>query len=1498
VPSLEPNRRELAVLRDKQIPGVLDEFIEAFSAGSRERGQQYLLAIRRFLGEPPPADAPWNYVGTLSPNTRASYAAALEEFFEWLAREHGAPVPPELVTSLDVERYVQWLMTPGYTLAVERLKDGDHPLRRLIYETVERLGSADLSSIYAALPRAAVEALDKEEPLGSLSKQLGRMVLHRNLVRSPTIDEIRRYVPLAGIRVFKLVVLPTGGFASPTDGDLPPDAQIMDMDDVFIYRVPDPKGVSRRTVVQKLAALSSFWETLRQGENVPGGGPILQHNVIAPVLKRVSRGMAQETKRAARARKPDPMAVLKLLRATDHPRTLAQYRNRALVLFLLFTGVRVEEAVSLRRGPPAGGTFRYAGWFEGGDPPMVRLLRKGGRQHVIPYPPMALEALVQFQTKLESVAAPMDGQAVDPKGSKYVPIDSPRWRYAELARRHDAPLFPSLYLWGANSYENYERYKPNVEIPPEKPMTARAVRYVLRSLAEKAGLSDQDVRSLHPHALRHFAAVAMFKEGKPLNEIQDMLGHESITTTERYIQELVTEIESSGQNEILRYLQQFEEPEEVIAGEPPVEPPKVIEVRGEPVKKPKPRKVPERPAKEPAPTPAERVAEAPPKPEAPQEAPQVAEIVDAVEEAAALPPAPLPENDIPVSPEPPEEKAEVVLTSAGPATEVDDRLIAIDGEPAKGVTPRMIGNKSSGSPDWAYEALADANREQAVRDLAAANAGLNRANEQRAPDTVKKDWRKKIAAAEKKLEQIPGLEAIQWTRTLPRFYSKGTKDRGANLVVEIEVIPATTKKAEQKKERVQSNEWLINHYHPWPRFYGIGEASLLPWFASGQASTRGFVTAGQVIVPPIPVLSPEQVDPQTQFGAKVLDCAEALYGEWIAGDPSKGIGPSPTRAFGIVRWYALLSFLTTSLQKYVADQKTKVQWQPWAAVCTLGKDVRAHEDEWVCAWLRENAHTYTTTYHAFEKLNQIQKEQGEEAFLEAFRMGTFQALTPFDALPEWMADDDPVNAIYQEDPKEWDKFVAWIGSVTGQQMSADRRKQRADAQRFVKKEVKVESEVLEGQLRDYYEAVDVARKGPGDPRTLPDGRQITYTKEEIDQAIEDRDMWAAVVLDRYGIDLNDPELRALKRQERIRTILSEAYPEGIVREVDDERSKNTLADSKLFDARYFRLDRKNHTIAHTDEFRREFFATYGQDSELAMRRAARAMWEYAKSEKRMAEGKLESWQYSKLYAMMLSYIAWVMPAGEEMERQIAERSPGAVMGGAARRRWLTQEAQVMRSLISTATPQNIQTTERLAGESDDEYRARILPLVRDRLPPEQREFVTLDNVEQTLGATSITMGFLAEQDVPGIDMERALVSEVAGTEAGGDVFAPEVGRAERKKFKEEKEKAQTEAPPVKRMAEMTDEELEERGFVRLPDGDVIPMEPHIQNYHVPSRSQPGLVGYHIPNGERPVKLGHQDVVRCTRHIRNAGMVLPSPFSMIRAMSQLPGERGLFARLFG
>jgi integrase/recombinase XerC len=68
------------------------------------------------------------------------------------------------------------------------------------------------------------------------------------------------------------------------------------------------------------------------------------------------------------------------------------------------------------------------------------------------------------------------------------------------------------------------------------PLTTRSVGRIVKQKAVAAGLSPD----VHPHTLRHAFGTHMLSEGADLRSIQELLGHERLTTTQRYTQ-LTTE---------------------------------------------------------------------------------------------------------------------------------------------------------------------------------------------------------------------------------------------------------------------------------------------------------------------------------------------------------------------------------------------------------------------------------------------------------------------------------------------------------------------------------------------------------------------------------------------------------------------------------------------------------------------------------------------------------------------------------------------------------------------------------------------------------------------------------------------------------------------------------------------------------------------------------------------------------------------------------------------
>jgi len=63
-------------------------------------------------------------------------------------------------------------------------------------------------------------------------------------------------------------------------------------------------------------------------------------------------------------------------------------------------------------------------------------------------------------------------------------------------------------------------------------LTARSVGRIIKKIAVAKGLPPD----VHPHTLRHAFGTHMLEEGADLRAIQEMLGHERLSTTQRYTQ--------------------------------------------------------------------------------------------------------------------------------------------------------------------------------------------------------------------------------------------------------------------------------------------------------------------------------------------------------------------------------------------------------------------------------------------------------------------------------------------------------------------------------------------------------------------------------------------------------------------------------------------------------------------------------------------------------------------------------------------------------------------------------------------------------------------------------------------------------------------------------------------------------------------------------------------------------------------------------------------------
>jgi len=148
-------------------------------------------------------------------------------------------------------------------------------------------------------------------------------------------------------------------------------------------------------------------------------------------------------------------------------------RDKALILSMYSAGLRISEAVCLSMANISS-TFDEA-----------KIIGKGGKERYVFFSEEAKSAI-----------------------SEYLPQRTARLAMAGIEKKNGA-LFISR---------------------KGQPISASGVRWIISRYAKHSGLG----KNIHPHSLRHSFATHLVNSGCDVRVVQEMLGHSSLSTTQRY----------------------------------------------------------------------------------------------------------------------------------------------------------------------------------------------------------------------------------------------------------------------------------------------------------------------------------------------------------------------------------------------------------------------------------------------------------------------------------------------------------------------------------------------------------------------------------------------------------------------------------------------------------------------------------------------------------------------------------------------------------------------------------------------------------------------------------------------------------------------------------------------------------------------------------------------------------------------------------------------------
>ena len=232
--------------------------------------------------------------------------------------------------------------------------------------------------------------------------------------------------------------------------------------------------LEKSTIARKLAAIRSFFKyAVREGLIVRNPARM----VATPKLpKRIPAVLSAEDLNAfldsVATEPPAAGARRKRNSAKDASRLMVR-RDRAILELLYASGLRVSELTGLNLGDMDRREL------------MLRVRGKGRKERIVPYGGKAQQALEAYE--------PLRDKLLQKSG----------------ARGDREAVF--LNHFGTR-------------------LTPRSVARIVKKYARLANVNWD----LHPHSLRHAFATHLLADGADLRAIQELLGHSSLSTTQRY----------------------------------------------------------------------------------------------------------------------------------------------------------------------------------------------------------------------------------------------------------------------------------------------------------------------------------------------------------------------------------------------------------------------------------------------------------------------------------------------------------------------------------------------------------------------------------------------------------------------------------------------------------------------------------------------------------------------------------------------------------------------------------------------------------------------------------------------------------------------------------------------------------------------------------------------------------------------------------------------------